>query len=37
MNPNPARTMIPHDFIARWNGADGSERANFSMFFSERT
>lgn len=27
--------MTPHDFIAKWNGEDGSECANFPMFFSE--
>jgi hypothetical protein len=35
MNANPARIMTPDDFIARWDGADGSERANYPLFFSE--
>jgi len=35
MNPTPARTMTPHDFIAKWNGADGSERANYPLFFND--
>ncbi|ODU50911.1 MAG: hypothetical protein ABS92_01480 [Thiobacillus sp. SCN 63-374] len=27
--------MTPHDFIAKWNGADGSERANYPLFFND--
>lgn len=27
--------MTPHDFIARWNGVNGSEIANFPLFFSD--
>jgi hypothetical protein len=27
--------MTPQDFIARWNGADGSERANYQLFFND--
>ena len=27
--------MSPHDFITRWNGADGSERANYPLFFND--
>jgi hypothetical protein len=31
----PARTMTPQDFITRWDGANGSERANYPLFISD--
>jgi hypothetical protein len=27
--------MTAHDFIAKWNGADGSGRANYPLFFND--
>lgn len=27
--------MTPHHFIAKWNDADGGERANYPLFFNE--
>ena len=27
--------MTPHDFIAKWQAADGSERANYPLFFND--
>ncbi len=27
--------MTPQDFISKWNGADGSERANYQLFFND--
>jgi len=28
---NPTRTMTPHDFIARWNGADDQARSRKTL------